>query len=269
MSQPEPDEVDLQAVFASISILAGQTPADFTITALPGYTNRNFRLLNRDHDWVLRLPRSHTNGFIDRAGEAHNQTLAHQLGLAPQVVWRNDDGLTLTPTLTNSRNLHCADFANKDGMALIVKPLQQLHRSGLCFHGRADLTQTLVSHYDLLDADQRHDYAIRMAQAQRLLCLLENDSGDWVPSHRDPVFGNLLMTDERLWIIDWEYSAMATPYWDLAILCNEADLDLAQSRLLLQAYCVDGPAMKESILFDYRGLLKLLSDCWMVALADT
>jgi hypothetical protein len=62
---------------------------------------------------------------------------------------------------------------------------------------------------------------------------------------------------------------MASPYWDLAILCNEAELDLEQSRFLLQAYCVDGPAMKESILFDYRGLLKLLSDCWMAALADS
>jgi thiamine kinase-like enzyme len=107
-----------------------------------------------------------------------------------------------------------------------------------------------------------------MAQAQRILGLLESDCEDWVPSHRDPVLGNLLLTDNRLWLIDWEYSAMASPYWDLAILCNEAELDLAQSRLLLQAYCADGPAMQESKLFDYRGLLRLLSDCWMAALAD-
>jgi hypothetical protein len=62
---------------------------------------------------------------------------------------------------------------------------------------------------------------------------------------------------------------MASPYWDLAILCNEADLDLQQSRRLLQAYCVDGPALQELMLFDYRGLLKLLNDCWMSALADS
>jgi thiamine kinase-like enzyme len=77
------------------------------------------------------------------------------------------------------------------------------------------------------------------------------------------------MAENKLWLIDWEYSAMASPYWDLAILCNEADLDLPQSRLLLQAYCLGGPAMKESMLFDYRTLLKLLSDCWMAALAGS
>jgi thiamine kinase-like enzyme len=263
------DDADLQSVFAKIPILAGLTPGDFTITALPGYTNRNYRLQNSEHDWVLRLPRPNTNGFIDRTAEAHNQTLAHKLGLAPQVLWRNDYGIALTPTVINSRNLRCADFSSKDGLALIVKPLQQLHRSGVRFHGRADLALTLENHYDLLDASLRQDYAPRMAQAQRILCLLESDSVDRVPSHRDPVLGNLLLAESRLWLIDWEYSAMASPYWDLAILCNEAELDLEQSRFLLQAYCVDGPAMKESILFDYRGLLKLLSDCWMAALADS
>ena len=269
MKQLESADADLNSVFADISILAGLTPDDFTISALPGYTNRNYRLYNRDHDWVLRLPRPTTNGFIDRAAEAHNQTLAHRLGLAPQVAWRNVDGTSLTPTLKNCRSLRSADFAAADGMAVILEPLQQLHRSGLRFHGRADLTHTLSSHYDLLDVSRRQDYAPRMAQAQRILSLLESDGENQVPSHRDPVFGNLLLGDNRLWLIDWEYSAMASPYWDLAILCNEADLDLPQSRLLLQAYCVDGPAMKESTLFDYRGLLKLLSDCWMAALADS
>ena len=191
------------------------------------------------------------------------------MGLAPQVAWRNVEGTSLTPTLKNCRSLRSADFSSKDKMGLIVEPLQQLHRSGLSFHGRADLAHTLESHYDLLDGQRRQDYALRMAQARRILSLLESDSEDWVPSHRDPVLGNLLLADNRLWLIDWEYSAMASPYWDLAILCNEADLDLPQSRLLLQAYCVDGPAMKESTLFDYRGLLKLLSDCWMAALADS
>jgi thiamine kinase-like enzyme len=269
MNQPVPTAADLQPVFASISLLAGLTPDDFTITALPGYTNRNCRLLNHDHDWVLRLPRPTTNGFIDRVAEAHNQTLAHQLDLAPQVVWRNDEGITLTPTLNNCRNLRSADFASVEGLRLIVKPLQQLHRSGLIFRGRADLASTLESHYNLLNTSLREAYALRMEQAQRLLGLLESDSENWVPSHRDPVLGNLLLAGNRIWLIDWEYSAMASPYWDLAILCNEADLDLAHSRLLLQAYCVGRPAMKESMLFDYRGLLKLLSDCWMAALVDS
>ena len=262
-------QVELQRVFDSIPAFDGLRPQDFTITRLPGYTNRNYRLHNSDHDWVLRLPRPSTDQFIDRAAEAHNQTVAHKLGLAPQVLWRNEEGVTVTPTLSNSRNLQRSDFSSDKQLALIVKPLQQLHRSGQRFFAQADLGCTLARHFDLLDTRQQRDYTQRMAQAKRTLSLLEVDDQGWVPSHRDPVLGNLLLADERLWLIDWEYSAMASPYWDLAILCNEADLDLQHSRRLLQAYCADGPAMQESMLFDYRGLLKLLNDCWMSAFVDS
>jgi thiamine kinase-like enzyme len=262
-------QVELQWVFANLPVFDGLRPKDFTITRLPGYTNRNYRLHNSDYDWVLRLPRPSTDLFIDRAAEAHNQTIAHNLDLAPQVLWRNDEGVSLTPTLSNSRNLYRSDFSSDQQLALIVKPLQQLHRSGQRFSGQADLDSTLARHFDLLETSQQGDYAQRMAQAQRTLSLIEVADQGWVPSHRDPVLGNLLLTDERLWLIDWEYSAMASPYWDLAILCNEANLDLQQSRRLLQLYCIGGPAMQESMLFDYRGLLKLLNDCWMSALADS
>jgi thiamine kinase-like enzyme len=268
VSQQDLQHGDLDWAFAHIPLLAGYAAADFHISPLPGYTNRNYRLHNAEQDWVLRLPRPLTNRLIDRAAEAYNQNLAHQLGLAPQVAWRNDDGVALTPTLANSRNLSAADLERDDGLAIIVAPFQRLHRSALRFNGGLDLRCTLQQHYELLQAGQRAGFAARMIQAERVLSLLEVDESEPVPSHRDPVPGNLLLDDRRLWLIDWEYSAMASPYWDLAVLCNEADLDLAESRRLLQAYCVGGPPMKESILFDYRGLLKLLNDCWMAALVS-
>jgi thiamine kinase-like enzyme len=108
----------------------------------------------------------------------------------------------------------------------------------------------------------------RLQQAERVLKLLQTRDGDYVASHNDLVLDNLMLDDTRLWLIDWEYSAMASPYWDLATLCNAANLDLAQSQRLLRVYCAGSRVMEESILFDYRELLKLLSDCWMAALAD-
>jgi thiamine kinase-like enzyme len=101
-----------------------------------------------------------------------------------------------------------------------------------------------------------------------VLKLLQTRDDIYVASHNDLVLENLMFDNSRLWLIDWEYSAMASPYWDLATLCNAANLDLQQSQRLLRVYCAGEWVMEESILFDYRGLLKLLSDCWMVALTD-
>ena len=260
--------VELDWAFATIPQLRGLTPDDFTISELPGYTNRNLRLHNGDHDWVLRLPRPATNRFIDRAAEAHNQELAHRLELAPKAIWRNTDGVTLTPTLRDSRSLERSDFDSDDMFSTIVSPLQRLHRSGQRFQGHQNLGELITRYHDLLDPRMREKFSPRMMQAQRTLSLLQDETMDWVPSHCDLVLGNLLLASRRLWLIDWEYSAMAPPYWDLALLCNEADFGLAQSRRLLQAYSVGGAPLQESVLFDYRGLLKLLSDCWMAALAD-
>jgi thiamine kinase-like enzyme len=269
VSGKEEEHDRLEWAFVNIPQLARFTFETAKISRLPGYTNINFRLCQGAQDWVLRLPREQTNHLIDRAAETYNQNLANQLDLAPPVAWRNDAGISLTGTLSNSRNVKATDLASSDLLAQIVRPFQRLHRSGLCFRGGLGIRQTLEQHFALLDADQQQCFAQRIIQARRILSLLDNDDLPMVPCHRDPVPGNLLLVGERLWLIDWEYSAMASPYWDLAILCNEVDLDQAQSRRLLQTYCAGGSAMQESTLFDYRGLLKLLNDCWMAALVSS
>ena len=258
----------IEEVFAQAPVLADFTPADFSITPLQGYTNRNFHLHNDQHDWVLRIPRAKTNGFIDRTAEAHNQALAHQLKIAPRVTWRNSHGITLTPTLRASRELTAVDFCNDAMLEVIVEPIRRLHRSGLAFHGRVNLQELLSGYYSMLDEQDQLRLASRMSQAERILNLLQSGDDAYVASHNDLVLENLMFDNTRLWIIDWEYSAMASPYWDLATLCNSANLDLRQSQRLLRIYCAGERLMEESILFDYRGLLKLLADCWMAALAD-
>ena len=234
--------------------------------ALPGFTNDNFRLQNRREDWILRLPRARTNQYIDRVAEAHNQSIAAMLGIAPEVAWRDAEGTSLTPTLASTRALAAADF--DDGkLPRVVAPLRRLHRSEQAFKGRVEPGPTLARYAALLDPSTRRRFEPRLRQAERVIGRLEVEDASPVPSHNDLVLENLLLGADRLWIIDWEYSAMASPYWDLATLCNAAGLDFAQSRRLLHAYCADGEQMEESVLFDYRGLLQLLGDCWMEVFA--
>ena len=81
---------ELEAVFARIPQLAGRAPDEFTITTLPGYTNRNLRLHDGEQDWVLRVPRASTDRFVDREAEAHNQAktekpAAMPNGMRPQM----------------------------------------------------------------------------------------------------------------------------------------------------------------------------------------
>ena len=259
---------DLEPVFARIPPLEGQDPGDFSISTLPGYTNRNLRLHNHRHDWVLRIPQTRTNRFIDRAAETNNQALACGLGIAPRPLWQDASGLALTPTLNAARNLTRADFADAVTLQSILAPIIKLHRSNHRFRGRVNLGQLLSRYYSMLAEPLQVEYRDRLRTATELIPRLEDRDAEYVPSHNDLVLENMLLDRGRVWLIDWEFSAMASPYWDLATLCNAANLDYRQSRRLLQLYCVGGELMEESMLFDYRNLLQLLGDCWMAALVD-
>jgi thiamine kinase len=262
MKQP-----DLAAAFARVPLLRGASPENFSVTPLSGYTNDNFRLQSGTQDWVLRLPRAETGEHIDRAAEAYNMDLAADMGIAPRPAWRDACGYMLTPTLVGTCSAAARDLRGGPGPRAILEPLRRLHRSSAGFHGRVDLGQLLERYYALLEEPLREGYRQRLQAARESLALLDDRDIEYVPSHNDLVLENILLGDGRVWLIDWEFSAMASPYWDLATLCNNAGLDNARSIELLRLYCVGGESMEESLLFDYRNLLQLLTDCWMGALS--
>lgn len=262
------NQLDFKQLFLRIPLLEGQAPEDFTITRLPGYTNSNYRLVNQRQDWVLRIPQPATNRFIDRDAEAVNQACACDLGIAPRPLWRESSGLTLTPTLSASRSFTPDDLAEAATLRTIVAPVRKLHRSGIRFKGRVQLGHLLTRYYSLMSPQLQEKYRLRLQAARRLIPQLQDRDPAYVASHNDLVLENLLQGQDRVWLIDWEFSAMASPYWDLATICNNAGFDYRQCRQLLDVYCGGAGVMEESLLFDYRNLLQLLSDCWMAALVD-
>ena len=263
------NSTDLAQVFARIPPLEDYAVEDFAVTPLPGYTNRNFRLHNHEIDWVLRIPRSETGRFIDRNAEAHNQTLAHELEIAPQVLWRDDYGLSLTPTLGSSRTIQPADFSDETVLQLILEPIRKLHCSAIEFDGVVNLENLLTRYYSMLNESRQQAFAERFQQAQSTLRSLVAEEGRYVASHNDLVLENVLFEPGRVWLIDWEFSAMASPYWDLATVCNAARLDPEQTQHLLELYCCGNKKLDKSILLDFRQMLQLLSDCWMAAVTVT
>lgn len=257
----------LDEIIARIPELDGLAAADYDVARLPGHTNETYRLRRAGEDWILRVPRAATDAPIDRDAERHNQAIAAELGLAPAVCWRDAAGVTLTPTLPGTRYLRPRDLADKALRERVVDLLRRLHRSGRRFRGSVDLGALLQDYRELLPAATLERFAPRFEQSQWVIGRLETVDAEPVPSHNDLVLENLLLERSRIWLIDWEYSAPASPYWDLATLANAADLDYRQSRDLLQAYAAGGAPLDESVLFDYRGLLRLLADCWMAVYA--
>ncbi len=254
----------LEKIFKRIPLLAGFRVKDFKIDPLPGYTNDNFRITNNHEDWVLRIPRDETNRYIDRRAEANNAAIAHSMGLAPERVWFDDTGLCLTSTLPHTRAVTREELQQKPVRLRLARMLNKLHRSTRAFQGTVDLDALLTRYYGLMPEEARAGLKDEYVCARMTLRDLAQNDRILVPSHNDLVLENLLIDKSgKIWIIDWEYASMASPYWDIATVCNAAGLNHEQSQSLLYA-CQKRPAeYNMEVLKSYRTVLQVLSDCWM------
>lgn len=260
---------DLEAVFRRLPPLAGLRPDDFQIKPLPGFTNQNFHLKNEQHDWVLRIPKQETNRYINRQHEAHNTNLAYQLSIAPECIWRDESGLSLSMTLINSRSIDTTDIQNETILNDLSKTIGRLHNSKNKFQGRVELADLLTRYYQLVPGQLKYSLESGYKTAMIKLERLSARDNLLVPSHNDLVLENILIDAAgRVWLIDWEYASMASPYWDLATLCNAANFNQAQSAALLADYKKTNQDLDSGILTDYRYLLSVLSICWMAAFTE-
>src|SRR3546814_9300064 len=66
-----------------------------------------------------------------------------------------------------------------------------------------------------------------------------------------------------MWIVDWEYSGMNDPLWDLGDVSVEACFDAAQDREMMEAYCggAPSPALMGRMVI-YKALCDLLWTLW-------
>ncbi len=256
---------DFTEVFSRIPFLKTCSPDDFEIKPLPGLTNFNFRLSNANLDYVLRIPRAQTNHIINRRNEAFNVDRAIQLGLAPNLLWRDDSGLSLTGCIKGAKTLTTGQLQNGDLLPLLVDRLSLLHNATLTFKGRIDLPALLRRYFNLMSVDQNMKLNACYKKALAIHQAIETKDLRIVPSHNDLVLENLLMDHcGQLWMIDWEYSAMTSPYWDLATICNAGRLNPIQSRQLLERYNRQVTELKFGCLRRFQYMLQVLTLSWLL-----
>ena len=264
-----PPSADEQAVAAVI----GQIPAlpqgngKWAISALPSFTNRIFRIARGQEAFTLRLPGRGTERYIDRIAEAANARAANAIGLGAEIIYADPaSGVMVTRFIEDAVALSPA--ALKDGTSLqaTVGLLRRLHESGLAFQGRMNLYPKMDEYLALAPAPAL--LALRR-EGEKLRPLLERGWGPPRPCHIDPAPHNFVVADSRRYLLDWEYSAMCEPLWDLAGLSIEGEFDEGQDRLMLAAYFGGAVGAWPSRLHLYKIMLRLLAASWgAVQLAD-
>lgn len=172
--------------------------------------------------------------MVDRYDEAENIGHAADLGIALGPLFcEPGEGVLMTRAVDTVS-------ATPDVLAArLGDVLGKLHASKCAFRGELDPDHVIEAQLEALGTG-----GTTVGDVARLKSLLVDlqpfepaERGcRRVPSHGDPSPGNCLMTSDRLWLIDWEYSAMAEPAWDIAYASLEHGFSRAQERELLEAY---------------------------------
>ena len=242
-------------------------PATVAITRLGGLTNLVFRLDWRGETVCLRLPGKGTEDYIDRRVEGHNARVAAEAGVSPEVLYfdahsavmvtRFLDGVTMTPAL----------FAAREGApARAGRAFRMLHDSGKPFEFRFELFAMIDEYLGILsskECDLPDGYHNILMQSQSIREALDAHPAALAPCHCDPLCENFLDDGQRMWIVDWEYSGMNDPLWDLGDLSVEGGFDAAQDAQMMGAYFDREPTAAETgRMVVYKAMCDLLWTLW-------
>src|SRR5262245_34415982 len=263
------EKAEVAAALTRIPLFAGRPLDGLQVEPLASLTNRNFKVSLGGEAYVLRIAGAGTERYIDRAAEARNARQAASIGIAPDLLYLHaPSGLMLTRFIDGGAPLEAADLRRPTPLRDAAGLLKRLHGSGLAFAGRMELFPKLDD-YIALAAQEGWPPGLdltpirRRAEAARVA--LEQAPASFVPSHIDPVPHNFVRArDGALYLLDWEYAAMAEPMWDLAAVSIEAELDGEMDSLLLEAYFADAAGQHAGRFALYKASLNLLAAAWAV-----
>jgi len=242
---------------------AGRRP-DAIAVLHGGTVNSSFRVDTRAGRFVLRLNAAE-GGFLgaNHEREAQLQRAAAQSGLAPPLIYADSaQGFIITKYI-DGRAWEASDLARPEALRWLGARLRALH----------DIVAPVVAPFDLgallrgycarlteAAPAERALFASLLQQSEATLAVCAGGGRSATIVHNDLHHSNLIEAD-RLYLIDWEYAAVADPLFDLAcVLAYYPDAE-PHAQVLLDAAGL-AEAASTGALVAASSLFVLLSFLW-------
>lgn len=263
---PPPDARELIPAAALAHIPGCETGAHpNAVTVLRGGTvNTSLRVDTRAGRFVVRLNDA-VGGLLgaNHEREALLQAAAAAAGLAPALIYADPAQGFMIMGYVEGRAWQAADFGRPELLWRLGTRLRALH--GLDAPGVApfDLGALLRRHSDhLAEAlpEERAIFGNLMQQAEAALALCQQGGRKASIVHNDLHHANLIEA-ERLYLIDWEYAAVADPIFDLACVLAYYPVAKPYAQSLLDAAGLSDDA-SVGVLAAASSLFVLLSLLW-------
>jgi len=216
-----------------------------------GLTNYNYIMEINGTEYVIRQPGGMTNEMIDRSIEMINNGIASELGLNSECVYFDEiSGIKICRYIRNSRNVAVAGPESEDSIKAVSLLMKKTHQSPHNFPNTFDWEMELKKYEQIvtgLNGDFFFDYE-RLKELFIDFIRKNIRSTISVPCHNDTVPENFILDDNgAAYLIDWEYSGMNDPSWDVAAYILESRLSEEAIELLVREYYGKKPDPSEIV----------------------
>ncbi|MFT5220234.1 MAG: thiamine kinase-like enzyme [Planctomycetota bacterium] len=204
-----------------------------------GMTNLNFKVVDGDQSYVVRMGEDDPIHLISRSNEIASCQAAFEIGLSPELV-HHQPGM-LVVRFVEGKVLSEADVRSGKNLPRITDLLKTFHRQMPLKFQQIPImfwVFQVLRHYQTLlrNADSRHRPVLgKLADCADIL---ERAVGpvDIVFGHNDLLAANFIDDGTKIWLIDFDYAGFNSPLFDLANLAANNELDQVQEQRMLEQY---------------------------------
>lgn len=243
---------------------------EVSIMQIGGMSNKNFKVTKGKLEYVLRVPGNGSEGMVVRSNEEQNSRQACKMGINPPIRYFNaKTGIKLADFVKNAETLNGATIQRPSSMKKIVKIFQTLHHSHVRFGNEFNVFNEIRNYERLLEecnGTMYEGYEDHREKVLRLEDYLNKLGVSIKPCHNDLVAENFLKAEDgTIYLIDWEYSGMNDPMWDIAALFLENNFSEENQDYFLSHY-FNGkePENARKKIFVYQILMDWLWALWTV-----
>ncbi|TAA67262.1 choline kinase [Streptococcus sp. LQJ-218] len=249
----------------NISSLLSQEEEVLSVEQLGGMTNQNYLVKTTNKQYIVKFFGKGTEKLINRQDEKYNLELLKDLDLdVKNYLFDIEAGIKVNEYIESAITLDSTSIKTKfDKIAPI---LQTVHASGKELRGEFAPFEEIKKYESLIE--EKIPYANYEAVREEVFSLEKRlaDLGvDRKSCHIDLVPENFIESPQgRLYLIDWEYSSMNDPMWDLASLFLESEFTPQEEESFLSYYESDKTPVSREKIAIYKILQDTIWSLWTV-----
>jgi len=185
-----------------------------------GHHNDIYRVRLGRKDYSVRISKKPNKRAGYFAEEFHNLKIASAAGIAPAVLFADENTGTLIYKYIDGQAVSRDDLADQNFCGTVTRAIKSIHELKEPFLYKHSFLNSIrrreLKYFGpSLDKCPQHIKKLAIA-AGRAMELIEANPVAWAPCHADLILDNMLRVKRRVVIIDWELSGMSDPHEDLA-----------------------------------------------------